>query len=139
MRRLVILHCTPCNISTEAMCEEDEEYCCATCGSPCEQQWWARSPRDRTQADEKDSVVVFRKPDGTYAYPAVNTKPTPEGCERIVLRTAAEVERHEREAGVRNESLWFNSGNGCDGDSTMRPVAPRMDPELVRLMRDGRI
>lgn len=135
MRRLVDIYCGVCDLLYESICEEDAAVNCRQCGGPAEQRWWPSRRRERTQVDEKDAVVVFRKPDGTFSYPAVNTKPTPEGCERLVLRSAAEVEKFERLAGVRNESLWFNNGNGCDGDSTMRPVPKPIDPALLQHLR----
>jgi hypothetical protein len=135
MRRLVDIYCSRCDLLYEAICEEDEQVACRQCHDPAEQRWWPTSRRERTQIDERDAVVVFRKPDGTYSYPAVNTKPTPSGCERIVMRSRREVERHEREAGVRNEHLWFDrNGRGFDGDETMRPAPKPVDPELLRYL-----
>ena len=132
MARLVDIYCGNCDLLYEAICAVDERVSCRQCHGPAEQRWWPTARRERTAVDEKDAIVVFKKPDGTFSYPAVNTKPTPPGCERLVLRSAAEVERHERIAGVRNESLWYNRGNGCDGDATMRPVPKPVDPELLR-------
>ena len=89
-----------------------------------EQQWWKRHPRDNTQWDEKDAVVVFRKPDGSYSYPARNDKATPPGCQRIVMRSLREVERHEREAGVRSEIAHFDRGSGNGFDTKPLPHLP---------------
>jgi len=89
-----------------------------------EQHWWKRTTRDNTQWSEADSIVVFKKPDGTFSYPAVNTKPTPDGCERIVMRSLREVERHEREAGVRSEIAHFDRGSGNGFDTRDLPRLP---------------
>lgn len=76
--------------------------------------------RKRTQWDERDAVVVFRKPDGTYSYPAVNNKPTPQGCERIVMRSLREVEAFEKRANVRSEIAWYDRGSGRGHDDDFR-------------------
>lgn len=89
-----------------------------------EQHWWKRYPRAATQWSDADAVVVFRKPDGTFSYPAVNTKPTPEGCERITLRSLREVEAHERAANVRSEIAWFDRGSGNGNDTKDLPPLP---------------
>jgi hypothetical protein len=129
MARMVNCHCLLCLTTTELICEADAPIQCKTCGSLMEQRWWERStPRSRTQWDEKDAVVVFRKPDGSYSYPAVNTKPTPPGCERLVMRSLREVEKFERSAGVRNEAMWFDrNGRGFDDGIPTPRSTPRRD------------
>jgi hypothetical protein len=89
-----------------------------------DQHWWKRTTRNRTEWDEKDAVVVFKKPDGTFSYPAINSKPTPEGCERIVMRSLREVEAHERIANVRSEIAWFDRGTANGFDTQSLPELP---------------
>lgn len=122
--RNVVCYCAACDRSRDVICREDDIVNCPVCNSPMEQRWWERITRDSTQWDEKDSVVVFKKPDGTFSYPAVNTKPTPEGCERITMRSLREVERHERVAGVRSEIAWFDRGSGNGHDTKSLPELP---------------
>lgn len=61
---------------------------------------------------DKDAVVVFRKPDGSISYPGRNDAATPKGCERVVMKSLRDVERFEKQHGVRCEAMHFNSGNG---------------------------
>jgi hypothetical protein len=89
-----------------------------------EQRWWLREARQNTQWSEAEAVVVFRKPDGSYSYPARNDKPTPEGCERLVMRSLREVEAHERRAGVRSEIAHFDAGSGNGHDTQELPQLP---------------
>lgn len=80
-----------------------------------------------SQWSDQDAVVVFRKPDGSLSYPARNDKPTPAGCERVVMRSLREVERFERKHNVRNEAMWFDrNGRGFENDSPRSP-RPRYD------------
>lgn len=92
-----------------------------------EQRWWERSAQRRTQWDEKDSVVVFRKPNGEFSFPARNDKATPEGCERLVARSDREVAALERMTGTKNERRWFDSnGRGFD-DEVRERRSPRVN------------
>lgn len=122
--RNVVVYCPVCNRESDRICRENETVLCDWCGIAMEQHWWKRATRDNTQWDEKDAVVVFKKPDGTYSYPAVNTKPTPPGCERITMRSLREVERHEREAGVLSEIAHFDRGSGNGHDTRPLPELP---------------
>jgi hypothetical protein len=122
--RNVVCYCAPCDRERDIICREQDTLHCSECGALMEQRWWQRITRDNTQWSEKDAVVVFRKPDGTFSYPAVNTKPTPEGCERIVMRSLREVEAHERSAGVRSEIAWYDRGSGNGHDSKDLPPLP---------------
>jgi len=77
---------------------------------------------------DKDAVVVFRKPDGTISYPATNLKPTPAGCERIVMKSLREVEQFEKRNHVICEAAHYDSGNGVptiDHIDTRPPVQER--------------
>lgn len=122
--RNVVVYCPVCNKESDRICREQDIVLCAWCGIPTEQHWWKRMTRQRTEWDEKDAVVVFKKPDGTFSYPAVNTKPTPEGCERIVMRSLREVEAHERTANVRSEIAWFDRGTANGHDTQSLPELP---------------
>jgi len=119
-----VCHCHVCDRDVDRICRERDIVLCDWCGIAMEQHWWKRQSRDNTQWDEKDAVVVFRKPDGNYSYPARNDKPTPEVCERIVMRSLREVERHEREAGVLSEIAHFDRGSGNGHDTKSLPPLP---------------
>lgn len=121
--RNVVCYCPACNRETDRVCRENDTVLC-TCGTSMEQHWWKRTTRDNTQWDEKDAVVVFKKLDGSYSYPAINTKPTPPGCERIVMRSLREVEAHERRANVRSEIAWFDRGTANGHDTQSLPELP---------------
>lgn len=64
---------------------------------------------------ESESIVVFRRPDGKISYPGINTKPTPPGHERIVMRNDHEVAKFERANHVINEKRHYDSnGRGAE-------------------------
>lgn len=71
---------------------------------------------------ERDATIVFKKPDGTFSYPMENSKPTPAGCERIVLNSLRKIEQHERTANVRSEVAHYDSGSGRGHDDNFRGV-----------------
>lgn len=95
------------------------DFICAKCGAsfehffhrsempdeiPCEVEGCeGRAPRTlvlkrrRSNAQPFSPVLLFRKPDGSYSFPGVNDAPTPEGCQRVELRTVDEVRKLERE------------------------------------------
>lgn len=122
--RNVVCYCKVCDRERDVICRETDTIYCESCKAEMEQHWWKRQSRQSTQWDEKDAVVVFRKPDGSYSYPAVNTKPTPDGCERIVMRSLREVEAHERVANVRSEIAWFDRGTANGHDTKSLPPLP---------------
>lgn len=80
------------------------------CQGVMEQIFVARK-RNASWSD-RDAVVVFKKPDGSISYPGRNDAATPKGCERVVMKSLREVERFERQNGVRCEAMHFNCGNG---------------------------
>ena len=89
------------------------------CGRTMEPVYRTRK-RVNVQWSDRDAVVIFQKPDGTYAYPGQNTVPTPNGCERITLRSLREVEAHEKKANVRSEMAWYDKGSGRGHDDEYR-------------------
>lgn len=113
--------CPTCNIHSDLICRDDDTPTCRTCQSPLEQQWWVRRSQLETVWGKDEMAVVFRKPDGTYSFPARNDKPTPEGYERVEIRSDREMARVEREAGVQSERRWYDQGSG---GSHERPLAP---------------
>lgn len=122
--RNVVCYCPACERESDRICRERDSVLCNWCNLPMEQHWWKREARDNTQWSEKDAVVVFKKPDGTYSYPAINTKPTPPGHERIVMRSLREVRAHELSAGVRSEITEFDHGSGRGHDTHDLPPLP---------------
>lgn len=118
MRRMIDVYCRVCDVlMPDMMADERDELRCPQCGSVMEQQWWPKRRRERTQWDERDAVVVFRKPDGTFSFPARNDKPTPPGYERLVARSDREVAALEKLTGTHNERRWYDSnGRGFDDE-----------------------
>jgi|SRR5579859_3650726 len=108
----------------EKICSPDEEVLCPEHGLPCVQLWWQPSrKRERTVWSDCEAVVVFKKPDGTYSFPARASKPCPPGWTRIVARSDREIAKIEREAGVRHERRWYDSnGRGAEDELTSRSV-----------------
>lgn len=93
-----------------------------------EQQWWARRSRNATVWHQSEWATVFRKPDGSYSFPARADKATPQGCERITIRSDAEMAQVERAAGVRSERRWYDRGSGSGFDDQHTPPrSPRRD------------
>lgn len=109
--------CPVCNKERDVVCRERDSVPCSWCGMEMEQHWWKRRAQIATVWDQREWATVFKKPDGSYSFPMKSDKPTPEGCERITVRSDAEMARVEREAGVLSERRWFNSGSG-DGHDT---------------------
>src|SRR5882724_3992411 len=114
MPRLVDLVCKVCGK------EERDRYVrimpdkfqCGECGSECEEIWWPR-PRKNAQWSDRDAVVVFRdSKTGQIRYPGRNDRPTPEGYERVVMRSLREVEAFEKQAKVTCEAMHYDSGSG---------------------------
>ena len=70
-------------------------------GAPVHQPW-----------HPSDAIVVFKDKDGNVRYPGRNDVPTPDGFERVTMRSLREVERFEREHNVRSEVAWFDKGSG---------------------------
>jgi len=83
----------PSEMPDEILCEVEE----------CE----GRAPRTlilkrrRANAQPFAPVIVFRKPDGTYTFPGATDAATPEGCQRVELRTVDQVRKFEREMNQR--------------------------------------
>ena len=75
-------------------------------------------PKSRNAGwSDRDAVVVFRTPTGEIKYPMRNDAPTPAGCERVVMRSLREVEKFERDHGVRNEAMWYDrNGRGFEDE-----------------------
>lgn len=122
--RNVVCHCPACDKETDRICREQEIVFCNWCGLAMEQRWWLRTAARDAQWSDADAVVVFKKPNGSFSYPARNDKKTPEGCERVVMRSLREVERHEKEAGVLSEIAHFDRGSANGHDTKDLPSLP---------------
>ena len=89
------------------------------CGAEMEQVYRPRQA-NVVQLQEKDAIVVFRKPDGTISYPGRNDKITPHGYERITLRTLHEVDAFCKGNNVVHEALDYDRGTARGHDDRMR-------------------
>lgn len=121
--RNTVCYCPTCNRETDKVCRENDTVLC-TCGTAMEQHWWKRTTRDATVWHPSEWATVFRKPDGTFSYPMKAEKPTPAGCERIIIRSDADAARHESESGTRMERRWFDYGSGNGFDTRPLPELP---------------
>lgn len=95
-------------------------------GTPCYgsmEHLFLPQSRSYAQWSDKDAVVVYKKPDGSYSYPGRNDLPTPQGCERVVMRSLREVQQFEKTSGTRSEMAWFDKGSGRGFDDI--PQEPR--------------
>lgn len=121
MPRMLDLDCHACNhqIRDQFFMEVPDEFPCPKCGAKMDRAWYLPR-RERTEWDMRDAVVVFKKSDGSISYPGRNDSPTPQGCERVVMRSLRAVEKFEREHGVKNEAVWFDKGSGRGFDDTYR-------------------
>lgn len=120
MRRLVDVTCRKCkHTEIDVYLEDTEIAVCKKCHSLAEQVWWNTRSHDAEWSD-KDAVVVFRKPDGTYSFPAINSKPTPPGWERIVAKSERQVADIERMTGTLNQDRWYDHGTGRGFDDDFR-------------------
>lgn len=86
-------------------------------GGELEILWQSDSPRTATVHPSERTVIWQDPKTGQVAYPPRNDSPMPEryrtaGYQRVEFEHARDVERFEKEKGVRNEKLWYNSGNG---------------------------
>lgn len=99
---------------------------CGECGKKLTEGLWPFCPHEpirsrfSTEWHPSESITVFRKPDGTYSYPMRSDKPTPPGCERVVIRSDRELAKHEQQANVLSERRWFDKGSGKGFDDTYR-------------------
>lgn len=85
------------------------------CGGTLEPVYAAR-PQDRTQWDDKTMVLVFKNPDGSIRYPGRNDVKTPEGCERVEIRSLHALDKFCRDNHVVNHAAHYDSnGRSFDG------------------------
>lgn len=131
--RMLDLTCTSCGAEVDDLfvMRQPSRIVHLECGGEMEQVYRLR-PRS-AQWGDKDAITVFRKPDGSFSYPACNDKPTPPGMERITIKSHAELRRFEREAGVVAHVSGYDSKspNAIDDE---RP-APRRESEHERFER----
>lgn len=122
--RNVVCFCPVCDREKDMICREREHVPCPWCGIEMEQRWWLRVSQKATVWDQHEWATVFKDRDGKFSFPARADKPTPEGYERITIKSDVEMARVEREANVRSERRWFNSGSGSGHDTQELPELP---------------
>ena len=112
MPRMLDLQCPGCEFQyiDKFFMVVPDKILCPQCGMPMERIWSVQSRP--TEWSERDSVVVFKDANGKIRYPPRNDAQTPPGYERIVMRSLRQVEKFEREHGVRNEAVWYDRGSG---------------------------
>jgi len=99
---------------------------CVDCGGEIEILYRARTRN--AQWHERDKCVVYRERSGKIRYPGRNDQPTPSDCERVEIRSLADMTRFERDYNVTNEAMHYDKGTGRGFESgdrhDGRPVAP---------------
>lgn len=78
---------------------------------------WSAPLQQNAAAHPSERTVVWMDKDGHVSYPPRNDATMPDryraaGYQRVEFEHAREVERFEKEKGVRCEGLWYNRGNG---------------------------
>lgn len=121
---MVVTYCPACEKEKDILCREQERVFCPWCGLEMEQHWWKRRTQAATVWHPQEWATVFKKQDGTYSFPMKADKPTPVGCERITIKSDAEMARVERSAGVRSERRWFDTGSANGHDTNDLPPLP---------------
>lgn len=115
----------------------EEPIACRECSQPAMITLLSISGVGQQNAQHFDPVVVFRDPDGEYRFPGQSSDPTPRGCERVELRTIAEVrsfekrmndsERRKYQSHKEVESHYWNekrSASRADLREQMRHMSP---------------
>lgn len=135
MMRMLDLQCRRCGAEVTDMLfrEVPRRIRHMFCGGLMDQVY--RPSRRDAQWSPKDAVVVFRKPDGSISYPAVNSKATPLGCERIELRSMAAVRQFERAHNVVAHIAHFDQGSGRSIDDGLPNPLGRLPSERERYER----
>ena len=122
MRRTVDIVCRneACGfVELNVQVEEDATVSCKVCHELAEQKWWG-TPTHNAEWSDRDAVVIFRKPDGTYSFPARNDKPTPPGWERLTAKSDRQVARLEQMTNTLHQDRWYEKGSGRGFDDHFR-------------------
>lgn len=83
---------------------DHDDSICPACGARAVRVFL---PRHRN-AQNFDPVVIFRGPKGKVRFPGRSDAPTPQGYERVELRTSHEVHKFEREMNAKEMSKYQN-------------------------------
>lgn len=78
---------------------------CSECGKWVGVGDWPYCPHESTRPERAQRfkpIVVFKRTDGTYSFPANSSAPTPDGYQRVEISTRRQAEKLEREV---NRSL----------------------------------
>lgn len=106
-------------VRDEFVMEVPDTRQCEHCRFPMVRAYYVSRTSRNAEWSDRDAVVVFKDASGKISYPARNDKPTPAGCERVVMRSLAAVTNFERQHKVTNEAMHFDR-NGRGVDDTFR-------------------
>ena len=105
------------------------------CGGELEPVYRLR-PR-AAQWSDRDSITVFRKPDGTFSYPMRNDVKTPPNCERVSIRSLPELRAFERQAGVTSHIANYDSTGRSIDDETPSPQHRESEDQRYNRFRES--
>src|SRR5512139_1611369 len=83
---------------------------CEECGAEAQRIYKLR--REHSYEGLSEPLVVFRRPDGTYAVPANRDALKPAEYERVELRTAAEIRQVEKAINREEYEHWNKAQEG---------------------------
>jgi putative FmdB family regulatory protein len=109
-------------------CEKPQP--CPECGAESPRIYVAFSPRDYLE-----TLVVYKRPDGTYGLPGQKDALIPEGCERIELRETWQKRQVEREIDREHREKWERARIGKEMQSEI--VTRHNRAELRQVMQQG--
>jgi len=113
-----------------SMSDCEKRQPCPECGGESGRIYVAFSPRDYL-----DSLVVWRRPDGTFAVPGDKNARMPVEYERVELRETADKRRVEREIDREHRERW---GRAQVGKQMMaEQIESQNRSELRNIMSNG--
>lgn len=90
---------------------------CNCVGGRLEILWRTSHQRDAAVHSKERTALYYSAKEGKWQYPGSNDQPVPDrlkrrGYERVEFNSLRDIERHEKQAGVRSEKAWFDAGTG---------------------------
>ena len=116
---------------------------CPVCGiTHIFEKSWSSRTRQLHSIHTRERAVVYTNPaTGETVYPGQNNLDMPvrykrQGFERRELNSLREIEKFEKEAGVRSEVAWFDRGTGRGHEDGQDPIGT-VPKEVYDMVRKG--